>query len=163
MPGLLYVAGLAILLVAAGYFPTLDEGLLFSLSVGALIVVPTGWLVISRLRNRLGADLPMLRAVWTATGSLLLLLAIFLLVNGVFDRAPEKVVTATIVAKRISTGKYGATRTLRVRSWRPGHEIESLNVPRWLFDAVKEGDMVTLAAHKGFLGMPWYEIPIPKR
>jgi hypothetical protein len=163
MPGLLYVAALALLLFASEYYPTLDGGLFFSLCAGALIVVPTGWLVFSRLRNRLGADLPKLRAVWTATGSLLLLLSIFLLVNGAFDRASTTVVTATVVAKRISTGKYSATRTLRVRSWRAGHEIESLNVSRWLFDAVREGDMVTLTAHKGFLGMPWYGTPIPKR
>lgn len=72
-----------------------------------------------------------------------------------FDNSQAQVLQATVLSKRISSGKM--TRWyLQVSPWGPRSEPNEISVADSVYKAVDPGQMVCIHLRPGTLGIPWY-------
>jgi len=97
--------------------------------------------------------------LWTVLLALLALDGTWGLVieaNGLFDNAPVKVVSAEVIAKRISGGRH-TSYNLDVGQTSEPQISGEIDTGRRLYDAIPVGGRLCLAIHGGSLGWRWYK------
>jgi hypothetical protein len=97
-----------------------------------------------------------LRKVYLYCSAGVVLVALVMVMNGALDWVPPTVVRSSIVAMRITNGKYWSTHRLVLVSWQPGRATEDLAVGSAVYAGASVGRRVSVEVHKGFFGLPWY-------
>lgn len=78
--------------------------------------------------------------------------------NVIFDNSATEYFEATVSGKKLTVGKHvPETYYLDINTREHPNGTEPLQVPKWLFDEVREGYNIGLYYRKGALGIPWYE------
>jgi len=97
-----------------------------------------------------------LRKVYLYCSAGVVLVAVVMVMNGALDWVPPTVVRSSVVAMRITNGKYWSTHRLVLVSWQPGRATEELAVGSAVYAGASVGRRVSVEVHKGFFGLPWY-------
>lgn len=77
--------------------------------------------------------------------------------NTVLDRSEPRTYAAPILKKYIGSGKSRSTNFV-IGPWGPAEGERTIIVPLALYKTKEAGDSVTVLLHKGFYGIPSYEI-----
>jgi hypothetical protein len=151
----LLLAGLVGVIIGDHLYPPLDEHPLLILGLG-LFFLPVLMQIVLIVRKRLRSNVDRVRRVYDYSGSILILLAAFLIVNGIADRAPVRQVQTSITRKYVTSGRYTTNYHLVVSPWRPGEDHVTLRVGRNVYHAMFVGEPVVVEVHAGLFGLPWY-------
>jgi hypothetical protein len=150
----LLMAGLVGIIIADHFYPPLDENPPMILGL-CLFFLPIVLQIVVAVRKRLVDSFDWLRLVYIYSGSAGILLAAFLTLNGMADRAPAHLIQTSITRKYISRGKTTSYHLI-VSSWRPGEDHERLRVDREVYHAMFVGEPVVVEVHPGLFALPWY-------
>jgi hypothetical protein len=74
--------------------------------------------------------------------------------NCVFDSSKPEIFTASVLSKRVSSGKT-TTYYLELAPWGPQEKVEEISVDEVVYDRVDEGENVNVYFKKGTLDIPW--------
>lgn len=77
--------------------------------------------------------------------------------NAALDRSPVSTYEAIISAKYISHGR-STSYHLQLDPWGPNQAGSRIQVSRAVYEALNQGDAVSLALRKGAFGVPWYTV-----
>lgn len=77
--------------------------------------------------------------------------------NCTYDRSEPEIFNATILEKRISSGKT-TTYYLELTPWGQQQEIDEVSVSKELYDKLDKNDKVTIYFMKGKFDIPWFEV-----
>jgi hypothetical protein len=77
------------------------------------------------------------------------------MVNCAFDGSKPTEYKTRVLDHYITTGS-STTYYLKLDAWGPKRESEDKNVPKPVYDHVKNGDWATVYVKKGYLNIPWY-------
>jgi hypothetical protein len=152
---LLLAPGLLGGILAYIIYPPLDSGPLVVFGLCAFSL-PLVLQLFSVARKRVSEDVSRLRTAYVYTSLALALLALMVLLNGSLDRTPRGAVRTTVTHKSSSRWRNTTSYRLTVSSWRAGRSVEELEVGARLYNNVFVGGVITVEAHKGFFGLPWY-------
>lgn len=137
-------------------YPPLDLDLML-VFFGLLFFLALAIAVVLEKRARQHKDLEVLKRIFSGFIPLPWILAATLFVNGRLDSQKNLAYYPTVVVGKFEMkGIVRGSRRLRVRSWRAGQKVEGLAVDVDDLDRFKAGDLVTVAAEPGALGIPWY-------
>jgi hypothetical protein len=75
--------------------------------------------------------------------------------QGALDMAPIRTAKTVVIGKSISPGKNGATHMLRVTSWRPGSDAQTLPIAREIHHRFDVGESILVEVHSGLFHLPW--------
>jgi hypothetical protein len=150
---------LAVITVSTAYQP-LDKGPVFLLAL-ILFAWPMTWYLVSALRKRQVENSGTLKQLFGWSAGLAIALFTILLANGLLDQAPPQQIRCSLLRAYESTGRRSHYYHLIVRSWRPNHETENMEVGKITYQRASNARTVTLELHPGFFGMPWYGRVIP--
>lgn len=151
----LLLAGLVGIIIGDYLYPPLDENPALILGLG-LFFLPILMQIVIIVRKRLPSNVDRVCRVYDHSGSILILLAAFLIVNGIADRAPVRHVETSITRKYITSGRYTTNYHLVVSSWRQGQDQERLRVGGKAYHSMYVGELVVVEVHAGLFGLPWY-------
>lgn len=149
------LVGLLGTLIADHYFPLLDRNA-FLIAAVCVLFAPVILHVISSVRGRLGEGLALVKRAYVIAGGVSIFIALLIAGNGGFDRSVATPVTATVLRKQVVRGRYGPSYTLKVRSWRPGRETESIYVNVGTYGSTSVEKPIVVEMHGGVFGLPWY-------
>lgn len=152
---LLLLAGLVGIIIADYSYPLLDENVPLAAGL-CLFFSPIILQIALIVCRRLSSNIDRLRRAYIYSSGVLILLAAFLALNGVADRAPARRVQTSIARKYISSGRYTTSYHLVVSSWRPGEAYERLRVDGETYHAMFVGEPVAVEVHRGLFALPWY-------
>ena len=152
----LVFAGLLGLLAGARYYPPLDSERLMMIGV-CIFFAPILLHIVSAVRKRLALDVGWLRAVYLTAGCALVLIALGTTANGALDRGEAQTIHPVVIRRSAIRGRYSVTRVAQVKSWRPGRELERLEVNSQTFAHISAGKEMAVTVHPGLLSMPWYD------
>ena len=133
----LALAGLVGLLAGAHYYPPLDSERLMMIGV-CIFFLPILLHIVSAVRKRLALDVGWLRAVYLTAGCALVLIALGTTANGALDRGAAQTIHPVVIRRSAIRGRYSVTRVAQVKSWRPGRELERLEVNAQTFAHISE-------------------------
>ena len=150
---------LAVLTVCTAYQP-LDKGPVFFLAL-FLFALPMTWYLVSALRKRQVENSATLKQLFGWSAGFTIALFTMLLANGLLDRTPPQQIRCSLLRAYESSGRRSHYYHLIVRSWRPHHETENMEVGKFTYQRASSSRTVTLELHPGFFGMPWYGRVIP--
>lgn len=151
----LLLAGLVGIIIGDYLYPPLDENPALILGLG-LFFLPILMQIVVIVCKRFPINVDRVRRVYDYSGSILILLAAFLIVNGIADRAPVRQVQTSITRKYITSGRYTTNYHLVVSSWRQGQDQERLRVSGKAYHSMYVGEPVVVEVHPGLFGLPWY-------
>jgi hypothetical protein len=120
-----------------------------------LFFLPILMHIVVAVRKRLLPSFTWLRLAYIYSGSATMLLAAFLSLNGLADRAPAQLVQTSITHKYITSGKTTSYH-LVVSSWRPGEGHERPRVDGKAYHAMFVGQPVVVEVHRGLFALSWY-------
>lgn len=146
------VAGIA---ASIYLYPTVERHLLPVVGL-CLFFLPLILQVFSSTRRWLTSDMNRLRKVYLYCSAGVVLVALVMVMNGALDWVPPTVVKSSIVAMRITNGRYWSTHRLVLVSWQPGRATEDLAVGSAVYAGASVGRRVSVEVHKGVFGLPWY-------
>jgi hypothetical protein len=149
----IFLVGAIAFVVASERYPALElDGILIFMGILFFITLAIGiWVERRALRH---AEVEAVKRVYYGLIPLPWLLAVLLLGNGAFDRAPARNEQAHVIGKFSMHGPI-ASRRLIVASWREGRHFERIPVDRGDYDRVNSGDFVIVQVHDGLVGIPW--------
>jgi len=150
----LLIGGLAGTLVATRFYPPLDIDRLLIFAIG-IFFLPVLAHVILSIRKRLTSNAERMRSAYKYSGTLSVVLAGVLFLNGVLDHSPVNPTRTPILRKTLSRGR-STSRYLIVASWRPGRFEERLQVNGDTYHRFVVGAPVVIEIHRGLFGVPWY-------
>jgi hypothetical protein len=151
---LLLVPGLFLSLFVQGVYPPLDTRLPMGILLG-LFLLPFAVQVVGFVRKWSSEGMRRCGTIYRLASLALVLLAVLLFLNGRLDKAPGNEVRARVFQKSIVRGRRTTSYHLRVASWRPGRNVEDLDVSEKVFERVVVGRTVAFQAHQGYFGLPW--------
>ncbi len=157
----LWLGGLFGILIAAHFYPPLDENPLMILSL-CFFFSPVAIILVFAMSRGLGLSLNIdrLRRVFLYSffysGSALMLMTAFLALNGMADRAPARLVRTSIIRKYITHTKAITDYHCVVSSWRPGRSKEEVRVNEETYYHFLVGEPIVVEVHAGLFGLPWY-------
>jgi len=109
----------------------------------------------------LASDAALRKRAWIALVFLLLFAAwgygASVEANALLDRGPAQLFETRVLGKTVSRGKT-TTYALRLAPWGPRTEADDAEVPRIVFENVREGDAVVVRMKPGALGLPWFRV-----
>lgn len=148
------LAGFIAVIVANNFYPPLDGDTLFLIAWCAFLL-PIILSFTSALRWGLVLSLKQLSVTYLCCGSICVLVALLIALNGSLDRSPVSLVKSPILKTSSRTRRYGGFNVF-VASWRPGRSTEKLwvTIPASLTAA--PGQSISIEIHKGFFNLPWY-------
>lgn len=149
------IAGLAGMAASIYLYPTVERHILPVVG-SCLFFLPLLLQVFSSTRRWLTSDMSRLRKVYRYCSAGVVLVALVMEMNGALDWVPPTVVRSSIVAMRITNGRYWSTHRLVLVSWQPGRATEDLAVGSAVYAGASVGRCVSVEVHKGFFGLPWY-------
>jgi hypothetical protein len=79
------------------------------------------------------------------------------LLNCMYDKSPSTHHTATIINKRISSGKT-TTYYLELTVWGPQREADEVSVSKDFYNRVAKDQVVNVYLQKGKFNIPWFEV-----
>jgi hypothetical protein len=150
----LLLAGLFGILIADYFYPPLDENPPVVLGL-CLFFLPILMQIVLIAHKRLPPNVDRLRRVYFYSGSVVVLIAVFLGLNGAADFYPARQVQTSITRKYVSRGKTTSYH-LVVSSWRPGRDEERFRVSSAKYQNVYVGEPIVVEVHPGLFTMPWY-------
>jgi len=148
-------AGLAGMAASFYLYPTVERHLLPVTGL-CLFFLPLILQVFSSTRRWLTSEMNRLRKVYLYCSAGVVLVALVMVMNGALDWVPPTVVRSSVVAMRITNGRYWSTHRLVLVSWQPGRATEDLAVESAVYAGASVGRRVSVEVHKGFFGLPWY-------
>ncbi len=77
--------------------------------------------------------------------------------NCMYDKSQPETFSATILNKRISSGK-SKTYYLKLTPWGLQKEIDEVSVSKNLYNRVGKNDEVKIYFMKGKFAIPWFEV-----
>ncbi len=77
--------------------------------------------------------------------------------NCIYDKSEPEIFNATILSKRISSGK-STTYYLELTPWGQQTEIDEVSVSKNLYDKLDQNDKVNIYFMKGQFDIPWFEV-----
>ncbi|MFY9529405.1 MAG: hypothetical protein WBC04_00705 [Candidatus Acidiferrales bacterium] len=139
--------------LAGGRYPPLElDGIL--IFIGVLFFFTLGLAMLVERRALRHAEVEAFKRVYYGLVPIPWLLALLLLANGAFDRAPGEGWNARVVSRFAMAGPL-TNRRLVVTSWRDDHRFERIPVVREDFDRFHPGDDVVVHVKEGLVGIPW--------
>ena len=81
-------------------------------------------------------------------------------INCAADKSPSTNYNVKIIEKHVSTGKH-TTYNLKLAPWGDQSESKDVNVSRYDFDRVQEGDLILVKQRPGYIKLPWIEVVVP--
>jgi len=91
-----------------------------------------------------------------------LILPAVLVVNGALDNSAPEPHTTTVLRKWTRHGRYNYWYVAQFRSWRPGHNVEELEVTTATYVRLEPGKPAIIEVRSGALGIPWAGGIIPR-
>jgi len=154
------LAGLFAVLMVCTAYRLLDNAPVFTLAV-ILFGLPLTWYLVGAVRKNQVQNSRTLKLVFDWCVGLTIGLLAILVANGALDHQPPQQVHGSILRSYESSGRRSHYYHLVVRSWRPNHQTENIEVGRITYQRANTRQEVTIELHPGFLGMPWYGRVIP--
>jgi hypothetical protein len=152
---LLLIPAGVVSLLPLGIYPPLDTRLPMGSIICAFLLSAVLQLM-GIVQRQPGNNVGWRRRVSICSGLALPLFGLLLFLNGKLDKSTPNDVSAVVIRKIAPTGYREAQYTLTVSSWRPGRNLEDLNVSSHEFDRAVVGKRVTIELHKGYFGLPWH-------
>lgn len=101
------------------------------------------------------------KSIVSIVGISLLLLAysfgFIIHVNCYYDNSEGEFYSATVLDKRITSGK-STTRYLELTAWGPQQEVDEVDVDKTTYNNTEIGDTVDIYYSKGKLNIPWFQV-----
>jgi|SRR6516164_5895685 len=144
----------AIIIVCTAYRP-LDRSLILIIAM-VLVGLPMTWYLVVALRKREAQSVDTLKLLFGCSAILTVAFFGVLLANGAWDRQTPQQMRCTLVRSYDSMGRRSHSYHLLVRSWRPNHNTENLEVGRITYQRARGGSEVLVELHPGFFGIAWY-------
>ncbi|MFT3979529.1 MAG: hypothetical protein QM687_03600 [Ferruginibacter sp.] len=82
---------------------------------------------------------------------------VIVVLNCMYDKSAPEIFNATILKKRISTGKY-TSYYVELTPWGQRNEADEVRVSKKLYTQLDQNDSVNIYFMKGRFGIPWYEV-----
>jgi hypothetical protein len=150
---IIFLIGSLIFVPSSQIFPPLDlDAMLIFFGVLFFASLFLAFWIDRRARQR--RDSEILKRIFYGLLPLPWILAGLLFVNGKFDTAAQKRVSARVVGRFYMPGLLLRSRRLVVSSWRGGHP-ESLPVDSFDYERFHEGDDLFVGLQPGAVGIPW--------
>lgn len=148
-----FLVGALGFVLASGRYPPLElDGIL--IFIGVLFFLTLGLAVWVEGRALRHEEVEALKRIYYGLVPIPWLLALLLLANGAFDRAPGEGWNARVISRFAMAGPL-PNRRLVVTSWRVDHRFERIPVGREDFDRFHSGDDVVVDVKEGLVGIPW--------
>jgi len=144
----------AIIIVCTAYRP-LDRSPILIIAI-VLFVLPMAWYLVVVFRKREAQSVDTLKLLFGCSAILTVAFFGVLLANGAWDRQTPQQMRCTLVRSYDSMGRRSHSYHLLVRSWRPNHNTENLEVGRITYQRARGGSEVLVELHPGFFGIVWY-------
>lgn len=77
--------------------------------------------------------------------------------NCMYDKSKPEIFNATILSKRVSSGK-STTYYLKLTPWGKRKEIDEVSMSEDLYNRLDENDQVKIYYMKGKFEIPWFEV-----